>query len=127
MKLYIAGKFSEKEQIKKYMEEAIKLGHTITHDWTSFENEGDDKERMKRSAEKDIIGVQNCDCVIAILTDPKYAYRGTWCEIGCSMGLGKKVIMVNPNKDAYCTTNCFYHHPNIVHVDNWDDALEKLN
>lgn len=49
MKLYIAGKFSEKEQIKKYMEEAIQLGHTITHDWTSFENEGDNIERMKQS------------------------------------------------------------------------------
>jgi len=126
MKLYIAGKFSEKELIRKYMDEAIKLGHTITHDWTSFENEGDDIERMKRSAEKDIQAVRDCDCIIAILTDPKYAYRGSFSEIGGSLALNKKVIIVNSDKTAYCTTNVFYHHPIIIHVDSWDEAIEKL-
>lgn len=126
MKLYIAGKFSEKDLTRTYMEEVIKLGHTITHDWTSFEKEGDETERMRLSAEKDIQGVRDCDCMVALLTDPKYAYRGSFTEIGCGLGLNKKVIVVNPDDNAYCTTNCFYHHPDIIHVKSWGDVLDNL-
>lgn len=127
MKLYIAGKFSEKEQIRKYMEEVIQLGHTITHDWTNFEIEGDGEEKMKLSAEKDIQAVRDCDCVIAILTDPKYAYRGTFGEVCAGVALFKKVIVVSNDPNGYFRTNCFFHHPDIIHVKSWDEAVEKLN
>lgn len=128
MKLYIAGKFSEKVQIRKYMDDAVKLGHTITHDWTQSEQDGDGVEKMKNSAEKDIQAVKDCDCIIIILTDPKYAYRGTFTELGCSLGLEKKVIIVSqPDPNNYYWSNCFYHHHAIVHVETWKEAIEKMN
>jgi len=108
------------------MNELIKLGHSITHDWTSFENEGDSKSRMSQSAVNDINGVKSCDVLIAFLTDPKYAYRGSFSECGCALGLNKQTIIVNADELSYCTTNVFYHHPSILHVKSWDELLLQL-
>jgi nucleoside 2-deoxyribosyltransferase len=107
------------------MHEAIKLGHTITHDWTTFEGEG--MEKMKLSAEKDIKAIQECNVLVAFLTDPKYAYRGTYTELGASLALNKKTIIVSScDQQAYYRSNCFYHHPNIIHVESWNEAILLL-
>ena len=43
------------------------------------------------------------------MDDLKYAYRETNCELDASLALDKKIIIVNPHKNSYCTTNVFYH------------------
>src|SRR5437868_3625192 len=103
MKLYIAGKFSEKSLIKEAMISAINDGHTITHDWTLVESEQDDRERLSSSSVRDIKAVQDCECLLIMFTDVKYAYRGTFTELGCALGLNKKVIIISTSdsKDAY--------------------------
>jgi len=126
MELYVAGKFSDKKQIKEYMNELVKLGHSITHDWTSFESENADQNKMAQSAVKDVEAVKECDVLIAFLTDPQYAYRGTFSEIGIALGTDKEIIVVNSDEQAYCTTNVFYHHPDIIHVKTWDELLPQL-
>ena len=127
MKIYVAGKFGDRKQIKGYMDELVKLGHTITHDWTSFESENADKNRMAQSAVKDIEAVRNCDVLVLFLTDSKYAYRGSFTELGCGLGLNKQIIIVNPDELSYCTTNIFYHDPSITHVKTWDEMLVQLD
>lgn len=127
MKIYVAGKFSDKKQIKQYMNELIKLEHTITHDWTSYESENGDQNRMAQSAVKDINAVKECDVLIAFLTDPKYAYRGSFSELGAALATNRNIIVVNPDNLAYCTSNVFYHHPSIVHVKTWEELLLHLD
>jgi len=134
MKVYVAGKFTDKEKIRGYMDELEKLGHTITHDWTSFkptydeddlfmgdENQGED---MEQSAIHNIQGIRDADAVVCIMEDKKYAYRGTFTELGCAIGLKKEIILMCPEPDAICRTNCFFHHPDITRVDYWTQVLE---
>lgn len=75
--------------------------------------------------------MQDADVIIALMDDPKYAYRGTFFEIGVAMGLKKKVIVVTP----YLTFDpanvefhkvCFYHLQHITHVASLDEALDRL-
>lgn len=126
MKIYLAGKWTEKKDIKDKMNELIEMGHTITHDWTSFESEGKGVEKKQQSAIKDIQAVRDCDILVAIMNDKTYPFRGTFTEIGCGLGLNKPIIILCQDDDAYCTTNCFYYHPNIKHFKTWNQVLKVI-
>jgi len=134
MKVYIAGKFDDKEKIRKYMDQVENLGHKITHDWTNFEVKNDpdnllggDGENMSESAKYDINGVKECDVMIVVMEDKDYPYRGTFTELGCALGLEKTIVIWCPNPKASCRTNCFFYHPSILHVDHWEQVLEVFD
>lgn len=126
MKIYLAGKWSDKINMRKMMMELEEIGHTITHNWTNNETPTRSPQELAYFAKLDIDGVINADYVIAYMDDPKYAYRGTFTEIGCAIGCKKRIIIVSPdydltNKDEqpYYSTNCFFHHTQIEHVNSW--------
>lgn len=136
MKVYVGGKFADKQKIRGYMDEIEKLGHTISHDWTSFKVKLDEdnifmgntsEDNMEESAKYDIKGVQECDVMVAILDDKQYPYQGTFTELGCALGLGKKIIVMCPEPDAECRTTCFFYHPTIIHVSYWGEVLDTFN
>lgn len=78
MKIYVAGAFLDKTELKQYMDQIEKLGHCITHDWTSYELVYNDQyERNVKCAIADIDGVIDADLVIAIMTRDDYPYKGT--------------------------------------------------
>ena len=126
MKLYLAGKFADRSQINEYIKQAELVGHTITHNWTTREKAEDGMEKMAECAANDLHGVIDCDLLVCIMTDPKYPYRGTFTELGAALALNKKVIIINPDPKAYCTTNIFYHHHGIAYCNTWAEALEQL-
>lgn len=124
--VYVAGMWGAKAHIKGMMNDVTTRGHRITHDWTSFETELDGAAKLALNAEKDIAGVAQCDVFVAIMDDEHYPYRGSFTELGCALGLKKRVIIVCPSQTASCRTNCFFHHPAIEHVSSWEDALASL-
>jgi nucleoside 2-deoxyribosyltransferase len=121
MKVYVAGKWDDRSTINTVQAELVKMGHHITHDWTSVECIS--KSQADRAV-LDINGVQKADAVLVLMLDETYPYRGTFTEIGCALGLNKYIVVVCPNDSYFCTTNCFYHHPMINHVATIDQALE---
>lgn len=132
MKIYVAGKWTEIDIINDVQNKLRSQGHTITHDWTCIEGMGDQinftpVQRLEydtRCAILDINGVKEADLVFAVMSDKKYPYRGTFTEIGCALGLDKKIIIVCTGDDYYCISNCFFWHPNITHVKTIDEGLE---
>lgn len=89
MKIYLAGRFPMKAELKKLGEELEKSGIEITMDWWNFEQKNALERSSDESAEvgfKELMGVINADAVVAIVDDPSYAYRGTLTEIGIAMG-----------------------------------------
>ncbi len=126
LRIFVSGKFFDKPLIKSKMTELINLGYLITHDWTISNETPGDKRDAKMSAMLDIGGVQNCDVHVVIISDKKYPYRGTFCEMGCSMGLNKKILVWNPFKDALCMNVPFYYHPSVSHFETWEELLENL-
>jgi len=130
-KAYVAGKWNEPEVVRQVQQAFRDRGYTITHDWTSLEGTQDkhlmSKEELAKfrakCAELDINGVKEADVVFVIMTDKDYAYRGTFTEIGCALGLEKIVILVCPSDDYQCATNCFFHHPDILRVKTVEEGL----
>lgn len=137
MRIYVAGKWDDKVPIQQVMGYLVSMGHTITHDWTRFEvgtnphiNIFDSRphhlQHLSISAQLDIDGVRHADLVLVLMTDSKYAYRGSFSELGCALGLGKPIVMVCPDPNAYCRSNCFFHHPSIIHFNDVDSALKYI-
>ena len=132
LKVYIAGSWTERERVREYMHELLhreSLQPEITHNWTRAEV--DDIEIRNRAANRkcasqDIDGVKNADVVIVLIENPKYAYRGTSCEIGCALGLEKPVLVYHPLKKSYMMTNLFLFHPLVEIFSDFEKLVEKL-
>ena len=121
MKIYLAGKWTDKETIRTHMDELEFNGHKITHDWTSYE--ADSNNAKSDMAVKDVEGVKNADMVIILMTDPKYMYRGSFTELGVALGTGKAIYIICPDEKAECRTNVFFHHPSITHLESWNQLM----
>ena len=116
--------------MKAMMTKFEDLGYTITHDWTGVETEHVDKRTDDENAvlaKKDLDGVKAADAVVAILDNPKYAYRGVSCEMGCAIALGIPVLIYNPQPtDGYAASNIFYWHPDVKHFKSMDALMQDL-
>lgn len=102
MKFYVAGKYSEREQIRLIMSELEKMGHKITEDWTKHT----DMNKANIYAQADIGGVTKSEVIIAIMLNTN-DYKGLWVEVGCGLGQDKRVYIVGNAGDS-CI---FVHHP----------------
>ena len=125
-KVYIAGKWANKKEMKNKINIVKKMGFIITHDWTTNETLTRSHKELGHYAKLDIDGVTNADILIAVMDDPLYAYRGSFTEIGCALGQNKRVIIYCPYKKSLCKTNCFYHHPLVTEVDEWNKVLDYM-
>lgn len=131
--IYVAGCWNRRSDLKILMDEMRTTGFNITSNWPTRENGDRSAQSLQRDAYEDCKEVEMSDCVLAVMNDPKYAYRGTFTEIGYALGLNKNVVIVCPNTNPeakenfyYCTTNVFFHYPTIKHFPTVEQALEYL-
>lgn len=144
MKIYVAGKWSERVQVKKVMDMFESRGHTITCDWTRHiaperitkahgeglftkgydwsKNEDWAQNGHKTYAEEDLEGVRACEVLIACMWDSEIFYKGAWIEIGIALGLDKKVIIIG--KDI---TTVFLGLHNVTVVQFKEEALTIID
>lgn len=126
-------RLTKKQIINEVQQYFIDAGHTITHDWTASDGRNvtemtpEEKLTFRREcAYWDIKGVQECDLLFVIMNHNTYPYRGTFTEIGCALGLNKKIIIVCSSENNYCATNCFFHHGSITHVKTIEEGFKDV-
>ncbi len=144
MKIYVAGKWSERLKVKNVMEMFESRGHIITCDWTKHiapernvrnkgngiftkgydwsKNEDWAQNGHKTYAEEDLEGVKNCDVLVACMWSTDIFYKGAWIEIGIALGLDKQVIIIG--KDI---TTVFLGLPNVAVVQFKEEVLTIIN
>lgn len=110
MKLYIAGKFQERKQVRWLMDRLVELGHTITFDWTTAHYET--KEETPEDAVECVRGVINADAYVGVFI-MDYTYKGALIEMGVALGLDKKVYII-----GHAIDSLFIKHPNVQQFDN---------
>lgn len=136
MRVYVAGKFTTPEETRAVQAACHTAGHAITYDWTTNHIPTStgihDRRRLRREyAIADLNGVREADVVLALFTDPTYAYRGTFTEIGFALAQGKRVLAVCPHykgeglEPAYAT-NCFFEAPGVLHIPTVEAALAMM-
>lgn len=120
MKLYVAGKYEEREQISKFMDELRAQGHTITCDWTSHVYAT--REVHTSYCLDDLKGVKDCAAYIGVFENAN-RYRGALVELGAALALNKDCFIIGHAED-----DCiFMLHPNIWHFRDMRDCLDYFS
>src|SRR4029077_9900077 len=101
--VYLAARYSRKNEIKEKAEELTNLGITVTSRWF---NEAATESGLgnENYGVQDIEDIDACDILILFSEDPKEAYPrgGRHFESGYAFGKGKPVIVIGPIE------NCFH-------------------
>lgn len=119
MKIYVAGKWQEKEQVRQLQQGLRDRGHTITYDWTQQEEEG---AVLHCCALNDASGVIEADSLVARLVNP-LPYRGALAEIGMAIGLGKRVYIIGHG----CPHFIFECHPLVTKFSNTKKFFDYMD
>lgn len=131
MKVYVAGRFTEKLRVSGVMDALRADGHEVTSDWTTEEDHPKNyapnlspeigrQFYLQECADKCINGVMECDVLLA-LNNPTAA--GMFVEVGLAIGYGKKIIVVDPQ----IRDTPFWYLQGVTHVESDDEALYEIN
>lgn len=121
MKLYVAGKWEDRENVRKLMDELEIQGHEIVHDWTAIEVSNDDIEALTEHSVYDTEGVRNCELLVA-LVDKDYAYAGTLGEIGMAVIQNKEICVIGNG----CIKFIFFYHPSVKKFSKEEELLDYM-
>jgi hypothetical protein len=99
MKIYVAGSWDDRLEVKEIMSVLESYGHIITEDWTKHENPKFGHEYCI----KDIKSMDECDVFIMFLSETKSF--GKAFEMGYAHAKGKHIIVFG---DPVFATSVFF-------------------
>lgn len=95
MRVYVAGKFEEKDRVRRVQAALVEAGHSVAYDWTQhdwLDLDGDAlASYLALCASVDLVGVRAADALV-LLYDA--GSRGAFVEFGAAIALGKLVVVV---------------------------------
>lgn len=124
MKIYLAGRISQQQELHEVRKQLWQLGHEVVSTWI---DEGGSKGDRKSLALRDLCQISQADVLILDTTSPLAEDGGGGREFEAGFAIGqfqhKKVWRVGPEKNAFHSLiqKCF---------NSWNDVyifLEGLN
>lgn len=112
MRIYIATKWEEQDRAKEVKAQLEALGHSITHPWWTYTQEGHE------TADDDLWGVLRADAVVFI-AEKDLKYVGALIEVGCALGQNKPVFVLG---DAPVTKTLFFKHGLVRHINSLEEV-----
>ena len=125
MKIYLASRYSRREELCAYRAELEDYGHTVTSRWLNGNHQVDDRglsteaeqgERV-RFAIEDWNDLMAADWCISFTETPRSSNSrgGRHVEFGAALAAGKKCIVIGPRE------NVFHCMPTVVVFQSWID------
>ncbi len=131
MKIYVAGRTKNIEEVNLIQSAAIDHGHEITHDWTDVDGEGkgeirsdwsDDPKRARQVATLDFLGVTQAQGIILCgygCDEETKGGLGCFIEVGIALASGVPMIVLGPVRESV-----FWYSPFTLRVFK-DDPLDE--
>ena len=121
MKVYLAARYSRREEMLGYAGELERLGHTVTARWVFGQAGAAHPDRISAHAYEravsveDVKDVEEADCTICFSEQPRSTNTrgGRHVEFGMAVAWGRRVILVGPRE------NVFHWLPEVEHYDDW--------
>lgn len=116
-KIYIAGRWHMKEDLRKCRRDLEKLGCEVTSRWLDTRDIHYTEKLLAQHAENDVNDIVRADSLVAVFHEGVTGYQGTFFEIGLAVGLGMPVYIVG-------STTCIFRHLDSVSTfKTWNDFL----
>lgn len=130
MKIYLAARYSRRDELNRYATELASYGHEITSRWLAGNHQIDDQglsveakaEERTRFAQEDYDDLCAADCCIAFTEPPRSTNSrgGRHVEFGIALARSQWVIVVGPRE------NVFHCLPHVEVFATWEDAIPVL-
>lgn len=130
MRIYVAGRTTDVENVRRVQQLCLDAGHEITHDWTRGEGVTPERlaaagkgrvfaeipdEQKRRFADQDLVGAGSAQLIIAVASP---GWWGTMIEIGIGLVCGRAIWLVGPVE----RNSVFFYLDNFRRF----DRIEKL-
>lgn len=118
MKIYIAGRYSRRDEFREVAKQLEEMGHEVTSRWLQ-ENEplqshmGDHTpEWYAKTAQTDLEDISAADAVLFYAEDPKVGTPrgGRHVEFGYAIAQGKFIFVIGPEENIFHYGNPFIHN-----------------
>lgn len=130
MNIYIAARFSRRHEANQLANLLQELGHRITSRWvlpdsdhvvpTGMSDRAADSER-RRFALEDVEDVENADCCISLMEEPRGNGRGgRHIEFGIAVALRQRLMIIGPRETV------FHHLPRVEHFETCEQLVGLL-
>lgn len=147
MKIYLASRYSRREELCLYRAELEAMGHTVTSRWLNGSHQidkagipiGDKGEKLVEGDSRanspeanalrthfvteDCADVEEADLVISFTEPPRSALEnrgGRHVEFGLALGLGKNVWVVGYRE------NLFHWLPQVAFFETWESCRAAI-
>lgn len=113
MKVYLAARYSRRDELLSLIPKLKKQGIQVTSSWLRSTGTGKLPDRTakenRKHAIKDFKDIERAHAVMMFSEDPgtPTPRGGRHVELGYALGLGKLVIVIGPHE------NVFHFHPNV--------------
>jgi nucleoside 2-deoxyribosyltransferase len=123
MKIYIAGRLSQRPELHLIRQQIWSLGHEVVSTWIDESGDGALNGTAKRIATRDLCQISSADLLILDTTSPLSPDGGGGREFEYGFAIGqfqhKTTWRVGPMKNAF-------HALVDQEFETWDDALKTL-
>lgn len=124
MKIYLAARYSRREELCGYRSTLESLGHEVTSRWLNGNHQIDDqglsveaaRSERERFASEDLADVLSAGVVISFTESPRSTNSrgGRHVEHGVAIGAGLFVIVIGPRE------NVFHCLPGMLVYSSWE-------
>lgn len=127
MKIYVAGKFEKKEEIRKIYKKLESLGHSISYDWTThkfIKPYVENQQQASTYAQNELNGICQSDVLIYIAEENGHTLP---MEFGAALAMAKTTG--KPRIFAVGKHNClspWFFNPLIKRVNKLEEVLKAL-
>lgn len=101
MKIYLASRFDNKENLKPIADRLRELDHELTSDWVEQESRTDNFEDAMKWAWKDITDVGRAD--VLILDCTAGPGKGMYVELGYAIARHKLILVIGESGTIFTT------------------------
>jgi hypothetical protein len=143
MNIYLAARYSRRDELCEYRRQLQQDGHTVTSRWLNgshqITNEGkpidetgealiengtcEEAARLRRAfVLEDVADILAAECVVSFTEAPRsnHSRGGRHVEFGMAHALGKQLIVVGHQE------NLFHYLPQVAFYADWQRARESL-
>lgn len=127
MNIYLAAKFGEKPEMRKWAVVLRDAGHKVTSSWLSSQNATDAEatvETLTKGASDNLFDINAADVMVTKAQAPGTAHTGggRHFEFGYAVANGMPVIIVGPKGE-----HVFHYLPGVRHVPDLETLVQHLN
>lgn len=131
MKIYLASRYSRREEMVAAAALLVKHGHIVTSRWILGDHQVDDRglseqaheAERTRFATEDYDDLRAADCTISFTEPPRSTSSrgGRHVEFGMAMALGQLCVVIGPRE------NVFHCLPKVVVLPAFDHFMEWID